>query len=220
MIKNIDLKSWNRKTHFDFFNSYEDPFFNLTAQVDVTQLFQAKKTTGISFFLGSLYCSLQASNRIEAFRYRIRGDKVWMHDTIHTGCTIIFENHTFGFCYFPFKDQLTDFCREGAQHLEKALNAQQFEPRDDDDALTHHSVIPWVTFSQVKHPRKSLKGDSIPKIVFGKYFQQGNRMLMPVSVEAHHGLMDGYHVSEYFTQMQEILNSEEITEYDAAEKSG
>ncbi|MCB0574850.1 MAG: hypothetical protein KDC61_09825 [Saprospiraceae bacterium] len=45
----------------------------------------------------------------------------------------------------------------------------------------------------------------MPKIVFGKYFASGDRLLMPVSVEVHHALMDGLHAGRFFGRFQQVL---------------
>lgn len=207
MISELDLNLWNRKKQFLFFNTFEDPFFSITAEVDVTGLLQVHRETGVSFFLGSLYASMMAANSIENFRYRIREEKVIVHQKVYVGSTILQEDHTFAFCYFPYKDSLTEFCKSGSKALKRALLSCDFDARDPDDALIHHSVIPWLSFTQVKHPHKFKNIDSIPKIAFGKYFTKENRVVMPVSVEAHHGLMDGYHVAEYFRHFQNELDS-------------
>ena len=44
-------------------------------------------------------------------------------------------------------------------------------------------------------------GDSVPKISTGKYFRNGERLMMPVSVTCHHGLMDGYHVAQFIEKL-------------------
>jgi chloramphenicol O-acetyltransferase type A len=207
MIAELDLNLWNRKKQFLFFNTFEDPFFGITAEVDVTGLLQLHRETGVSFFFGSLYASMMAGNSIENFRYRIRDKKILVHPKVYAGSTILQKNQTFGFCYFPYKDSLTEFCLSGRKSLKLALQSCDFDSRDPDDALIHHSIIPWLSFTQVKHPHIFRNIDSIPKIAFGKYFMKENRIVMPVSVEAHHGLMDGYHIAEYFKRFQNELDS-------------
>jgi len=44
------------------------------------------------------------------------------------------------------------------------------------------------------------------KITFGKTYRNANKLLMPVSVNAHHGLVDGKHIGTYFEIFQELLN--------------
>ena len=39
----IDLEHWNRKEHFRFFGSMDDPFFGLTTQIDVTSIYKEAK---------------------------------------------------------------------------------------------------------------------------------------------------------------------------------
>ncbi|MBR6451907.1 MAG: chloramphenicol acetyltransferase, partial [Lachnospiraceae bacterium] len=44
---------------------------------------------------------------------------------------------------------------------------------------------------------------------FGKYFaapNDPNKILMPVSSQTHHGLMDGVHVGKFYIQLQEACD--------------
>ena len=61
----------------------------------------------------------------------------------------------------------------------------------------HYSAVPWLVFTDMKHPTNMRSGDSVPKISTGKYFREGEKLLLPVSVTCHHGLMDGYHVAKF-----------------------
>jgi chloramphenicol O-acetyltransferase type A len=56
--------------------------------------------------------------------------------------------------------------------------------------------------------------DSIPKLVFGKYHHLNDTVKMPISIEAHHALMDGIHVAKYLDLFQDSMNnSERILEF-------
>jgi cytochrome d ubiquinol oxidase subunit II len=74
--------------------------------------------------------------------------------------------------------------------------------RADRDDLVYHSVIPWVSFTSISHARDSRRQSGIPKVTFGKYREAGGRVLMPVSVEVHHALMDGLHVGRFFERLE------------------
>lgn len=65
----IDLEHWNRKEHFLFFGSMDDPFFGLTTQIDVTSIYKEAKADHASFFLYSLHKIMTAVNEVEEFRY-------------------------------------------------------------------------------------------------------------------------------------------------------
>ena len=51
----IDLEHWNRKEHFLFFGSMDDPFFGLTTQIDVTSIYKEAKADHASFFLSLIH---------------------------------------------------------------------------------------------------------------------------------------------------------------------
>jgi|GEM_PF-2867035 len=70
----------------------------------------------------------------------------------------------------------------------------------------HYSIMPWVSFTAVKHARRFGREESVPKIVFGKIFAENGQWKMPVSVEANHALMDGLHVGRYFELFQQELD--------------
>ncbi|HZH86636.1 MAG TPA: CatA-like O-acetyltransferase, partial [Brumimicrobium sp.] len=73
--------------------------------------------------------------------------------------------------------------------------------------LIRHSTIPWNSFSGLLHPTNFDQKESVPKITFGKFtIREGKRML-PISIEAHHGLVDGFHIAKYLTEFQNQLNT-------------
>lgn len=203
----LDLDRWNRKEHYLFFKDFELPFFNICADVEITRLLAHTKQWGQSSFLATLFLSLKAANAVENFRYRLRGDRVLVHDLIHGGSTVLNADETFSFCYFDFGPDFTAFAEAAAEVMERHKTGHVgLDPADDRDDLIHYSVIPWVSFTSFQHARRPCGGDSVPKIVFGKYRRQGKRVFLPVSVEVHHALADGLHTGRFFEGFQTLLN--------------
>lgn len=54
MFKEVDTSAWDRKATYEFFRDYEDPFFNITANLDVTRLVPFCKQNGLAFSLAAL----------------------------------------------------------------------------------------------------------------------------------------------------------------------
>jgi chloramphenicol O-acetyltransferase type A len=73
--------------------------------------------------------------------------------------------------------------------------------------VIHFSTVPWVNFTSLSHARSFTFPDSCPKISFGKMMIgiDGKRT-MSMSIHAHHGLMDGYHVGQFVDCFQELMN--------------
>ncbi|MFO7814752.1 MAG: CatA-like O-acetyltransferase [Halanaerobiales bacterium] len=57
--------------------------------------------------------------------------------------------------------------------------------------------LPWINFNSITHPINIKNVDSVPRIVWGKYRKEGDSITIPFSIQVHHTLMDGYHVSKY-----------------------
>ena len=47
--------------------------------------------------------------------------------------------------------------------------------------------------------------DSVPRFAWGKFFEDGEFLKMPLSVQAHHALMDGIHVGRFYAKVQDYL---------------
>ena len=70
MVRKLDLETWNRRSHFEIFKSYGDPFFNITAEIEVSALRRHVRERDRSFFAASYFLVLRIVNEIEEFRYR------------------------------------------------------------------------------------------------------------------------------------------------------
>ena len=70
----------------------------------------------------------------------------------------------------------------------------------DPDELFFVSSLPWLTFSAISLPTPT-PADSNPRITFGKFTQEGDRVLLPVNLTANHALVDGLHLAAFFDGM-------------------
>jgi chloramphenicol O-acetyltransferase type A len=209
MPRKLDVSTWKRRPHFELYQTMAQPFFNVCANVDVSKIWeQSRKDPSISFTLASLYLGSRAANSIEALRMRIRGNEVWVHDIVHFGTTVIRPDNTFAFARIEHRDTFAEFARDGRAVIERARNSTGLEIPEGDDDEIYHSIIPWVHFTAFSNPIKG-KGDSFPRVVFGKATETGGPMrkhLMPVGVEVHHALVDGYDVGRFFEEFQRELD--------------
>jgi chloramphenicol O-acetyltransferase type A len=203
----VDLASWNRREHFEFFSRFEEPFFGLVANVDCTYALGEAKRRGVPFFLYYLHAALQAVNQVEALRYRIEEGQVYCYDRIHVSATIGRPDHTFAFSFIEQQADLGAFMR-GAQAEIEAVQAStglRLSPATARPDVIHFSALPWVRFTGLTHARSFTHPDSAPKISVGQTYQEGAATLMPVSVNVHHGLADGYHVGLFLAEFQRQL---------------
>ena len=186
----------------------EEPFFGITTAIDCTKGYEIAKQLGTSFFVYYLHKTIAAVNAIEAFRYRIIDDEIYIYDTIDISATIMREDKTFGFSLIEYSANFDIFSKNTFQEIERIKNTPGLFTREfPSDNLIHFSAVPWINFTSLSHARSFTFPDSCPKISFGKMMvDKDGKRSMPMSVHVHHGLMDGYHVGQFVDYFQELMN--------------
>ncbi|MEM8929976.1 MAG: chloramphenicol acetyltransferase [Acidobacteriota bacterium] len=198
MATYLDLDAWPRREHFDFFRRFDNPFWNVCVPLDVTALKRYTDDEKRSFLVTSHFLAMQAANRVESFRYRVRGDRVLIHDRVSIGTIVLKADDSFTFVYFDHTDDFESFHRDALAEIERVkANADALDARAEQDDMLHCSVLPWLRFTSISHARRWNTDDSVPKLSFGKLGTDGDRLTMPVSIEVHHALMDGLHVGRF-----------------------
>lgn len=206
----INIESWNRKEHFEFFSRMASPYFGITTEVDCTIAYDNAKENGNSFFAHYLHKSMIAINSVEELRLRIVDNKVALFEKINAGATVGRADGTFGFIFVNFSDDFETFNKELQNEIQTVLNSTGLRLNDDDikKDLIRHSTIPWTSFTGLLHPTNFDRTESVPKITFGKFSIREGKKYLPVSIEAHHGLVDGFHLAKYLSEFQRQLDKE------------
>ena len=185
------------------------PHFNLCANVDITKLHSYIKDKELSFFRTFLYIAVRAANEVPEFRYRIRDDKVIVHDRVDPSFTIMREDETFSFCHATYYQDFQEFYQEAGDKTRLYTENPTLKDGPGRDSLIFITSIPWLSFTSLTHPIHMNPVDSVPRIAWGKYFEEGDKIKIPVSVQAHHALMDGLHVGRYFSLLEKYLDTPE-----------
>ncbi len=207
----LDLTTWARREIFEFFINFDKPYFNVSTQLDITELLRlVRQRERANVSLAYHYFALRAANEVEPFRYRLRDGKVIVHDVINGGTTVMLPNETFTLAYFEYDDSFDKFMAGATTAVHAAVNSDgKFRPNTRDDMI-HFTTLPWVAFTSFSHARNWGREDSVPKIAFGKFTQTNGRTVLPFSVEVHHALMDGLHVGRYLQRLEAVLAAPEI----------
>lgn len=202
----IDLETWKRRQHYELFRHAAQPFFSVTVTVDVSGWWRrCQADESLSFSLAAIFAMLRAANGSEPLRLRLRGDRVWLHDRVGTGTTVLRADETFGFARLDPGPAFDAFCRAARPVLAEAKQPGPLDAMHDVDDLIYHSTLPWLRFTAFSN---ALPGgdDSIPRVVFGGVFADGEAFRMPVGVEVHHALVDGLDVARFLESFQAHLD--------------
>lgn len=202
-MKYIDMETYPRRSHFEFFKSYAYPYVGMTAQMDVTGLVKAAKERGGSTFLACLYAAAQAANSVPELRQRIAGEGIVEYEHCDTGHTVALPDHTFCNCRTDCRRSFDEFLVYGKKRQEEAKTHHGFVNEEEDESgMIFVSCVPWVNFTQCIQP-VPIPADSNPRIVFGKFAKEGDKVTMPLHIQANHALLDGYHIGLFYQAFED-----------------
>ncbi|MCP4600141.1 MAG: chloramphenicol acetyltransferase [Proteobacteria bacterium] len=201
-MRYISLETWPRREHFKVFNTWDYPHFNLCANVDLTAFYPMVKQRGVSFTVAIVYVLARAANAIPEFRYRIRGENVVEHEIVHPSTTILTGEDIFGFCPIDCIEDFSEFTARASEKIAYMREHPTLEEDQERDDMLFMTGIPWVSFTSFMHPLDLYPADSVPRFAWGKFFEEGDLLKMPLSVQGHHALMDGIHMGKFYTKVQ------------------
>lgn len=149
-----------------------------------------------------------AVNSVDELKLRIVDAQVVAFEAIHAGTTIGREDGTFGFAFIPYSEDFESFNAGLQEEIEAVKSSTGLRLNNDNikNDLIRHSTFPWHTFSGLLHPTNHDRTESVPKITFGKFAIRDGRKYLPLSIEAHHGLVDGLHIAQYLEKFQKLLD--------------
>jgi chloramphenicol O-acetyltransferase type A len=205
-MRHINLESWPRREHFKVFGAFDHPHFGMCANVDLTAFYPFVKRHGISFTVAIVYVLARAANAIPEFRYRIRAGKVVEHEIVHPSGTILTDEDLFTFCTFDYIENFSEFAARAAEQIAYVKEHLTLEDEPGQDDLLFMTAIPWVSFTSFMHPLHLDPADSVPRFAWGKFFEEGKFLKMPLSVQGHHALMDGVHMGRFYAEVEDYLH--------------
>ena len=208
-MKYIELENWKRIEHFNFFHRMDYPQYNICANIDVTNFYNFVKMNKIQFYYAMIYASTYIANEIINFRYRIRENGVILHNKLHPSFTYLDDNEDdlFKMIVTEIKEDIIEYAKYAYEKSKKQESYFDFNELVGRDDLIYITCIPWISFTHISHTISLNKNDSVPRISWGKYFSEGNKILLPFSVQVNHALVDGVHIGKYLSKLQEYIDS-------------
>lgn len=200
----IDEINWKRRTHCAVFRNSVEPAFCVTFEVDVTNFLKKIKEQEYSFTLAMVYAVCSCANKIEEFRYRFLDGKVVLYDKIDTAFTYLDgKTELFKVVNVPMEDNLDKYVETAAQTARE--QSEYFTGPLGNDVF-QCSPMPWICYTHISHTNSGKKDNATPLFDWGKYQERGGRIIMPLSVQAHHSFVDGIHIGKFAAELQAFLD--------------
>lgn len=200
----IDVSTWDRAVHCMVFRNCVEPAFCVTFELDITHFLRKIKEKKLSFTLAMVYTVCHCANQIEAFRYRFLDGEIVLFDRIDTAFTYLDkETELFKVVNVPMRDTLEEYVELAAKTAAEQ-RAYFTGPLGND--VFQCSPMPWVAYTHISHTNSGKKDNATPLFDWGKYVERDGRVLMPVSVQAHHSFVDGIHIGKFVDGLQSYMD--------------
>lgn len=208
--KYIDMETWKRKPAFTNFYGTDLPYLIVGAELDVTNLYNFTKQNKLSFYFALTYLANTTADSIVNFRYRFEENKAFEigHNTAFVAYLRKGEEN-----YFMVECEdcatLSDFCKVNYARANNPSSVDAMPNLKGRLDVICYTCLPWINYTHIFRTIAKNGIDCNPKISWGKFCKKENHVYVNFSCQTHHGLMDGYHIGQYYIKMQEHLDNAE-----------
>lgn len=204
----IDLNEWSRGELFRDYIEHMRIVMSLTVDIDVTKLVEFSKDRSLKFYPLMVWAVSKVVNAHDEFKYSWdSGGDLIKWDFISPSYTEFHkEDENFTKMVTQFSDNMSVFYERFMRDREKYKNERAFvknQPLNFFDV----SCLPWIKYNHfdvhVFDDGKFLA----PVITWGKYENEAGKYRMPVTMNIHHAVADGFHLARFFNELQAMINS-------------
>lgn len=194
----IDLDSFPRREHYLSFIGNNQCSYSMTVNVDITALGAQK------LYPAMIWLLTRTVNEIPEFRMALVDGVLGVYDDMHPAYTVFNkESKTFSGIWTEFDPNYSAFL--AAYECDSALYsaAVSYAPKPNTPPNSFNvSMMPWATFTAVNLNLYNGGTALLPIFTMGKAFFADGRRLLPLAIQAHHAVCDGYHIGRFLAALQ------------------
>lgn len=208
MYKVIDIENWSRGKLFKHYIDDMRLVMSMTVDIDVTNLLNYVHKNGYRFYPAMIWAVSKVINLHDEFKYSFdeKGDLIkW--DSVSPYYTVFHkDDESFTKLCTEYSYMLSLFYQRFVSDEMKYRNERGLDveaPKNTFDV----SCMPWVRYSHFDVHVFDEGKYLAPVVTWGKYEEKDGRMIMPITMNIHHAVADGYHLSRFFLEVQKLIGS-------------
>lgn len=201
----IDRDRWARKEYFDHYFSQVPCTYSAVFKLDITTL----RRRGLKLYPTMLYHIAAEVNGREEFRTALDPQgRLGVYDRMHPCYTIFHkDSETFSNLWTEFTPDYERFCEAYRQDMAAYGDRPGMMAKPDTPENTFPvSMIPWASFEGFNLNLQKGYDFLLPIFTMGRYYEADGKILLPLAVQVHHAVCDGFHLCRFVNSLQERLN--------------
>lgn len=205
LFTRIDKKTWPRSAYFDHYFTQVPCTYSAVFKLDITKLRQR----GQKLYPAMLYALSTAVNRHQEFRMALNeAGESGFYDQVHPCYTVFHrDTETFSNLWTAYTPDYAAFCAAFEHDMAVYGDRQGLMSRTDTPENTFPvSMVPWASFEGFNLNLQKGYDYLTPIFTMGKFYEDGGRILLPLAVQVHHAVCDGFHLCRLVNEVQELVN--------------
>ena len=203
----VDFSAWPRGDLFRFYMDHMRVVMSLTADVNVAPLVRFVKKNGMKFYPAMIWAVSRVVNAHEEFRFGWDAEKNLIRWDVISPSYAHFHRSDGNFTkrVTLYAENLAEFYARFMEDRERYRDLRGVAA-DQPPNRFDVSCLPWVRY---RHFDVHVfdQGDFLaPVVTWGKYEAEGDKLVMPLTMNIHHAVADGFHLSRFFTEVQELMD--------------
>ncbi|WP_125152934.1 type A chloramphenicol O-acetyltransferase [Clostridium rectalis] len=205
----INKESWDRLPYFNYYMNDIKCTFSITANIEITNLLMEIETNELKLYPILLYITSNIINKHKELRTSFdENGNLGYWESINPSFTIFHEdNKTFSNIWVEYLDDLRMFYTNCILEIKKYSNVKRlFAKKNQPQNIVPISCVPWFSFTGVNFNVCSYEKFPylLPVITYGKYFKRNEEIFIPISLQIHHAVCDGYHATRFLNELQKM----------------
>ncbi|MDO4490936.1 MAG: CatA-like O-acetyltransferase [Lachnospiraceae bacterium] len=204
--KKIELATWPRASHWEYYRTIVKANVAMTKKIDVTPVVEFCKQENRHFSPVMLHVICKTVNSLDCMKmFADQQGNPCLWEEIHPNFTVFHkDDETFSDIWMEYYPDLEMF-EENYQKIlaqygdKKGIKVRENQPPN----FFPVSCVPWISFDSVTTQTVgSTMAPLFPIIDYGKYELDHGKYRMPVSISISHAAMDGFHLAKFFEILQ------------------
>lgn len=200
----IDIEKWKRKQHYNYYLKNVPCTYSMTIKLDITNVIKSQK----KLYPTLLYCISKTVNKYEEFRTILDNEgKVGYFDELYPCYTIFHkENETFSNIWTEYSEDYEVFCKNYKEDMEKYGKNLDIVAKPDIPINSFPiSMLPWESFEGFNLNLQRGYEYLLPIFTLGKYYQEQDKVFIPLAIQVHHSVCDGFHLCRFIDSLRKAL---------------
>lgn len=205
----MDLEKWKRGDLFRFYIDNMRIVMSLTVDIDITILLKYIKEKNLKFYPTMIWIVSKIINSHDEFKYSFNkeGELIkWAYISPYYA-DFHSEDENFTKLVTSYCEDLFVFHRNFMADKEKYQNLRNFDLKDIPLNTFDVTCLPWIKYQHFDLHVFDEGKYLAPVVSWGKYETINDKTLMPLTMNIHHAVADGFHLCRFFNEVQELINT-------------